>query len=97
MVSKVSSVWGSQTGWLSRRENGYLVTATLEGTPVRYFSDDSKTVERAFSRACQRTFFRRFLPWVSPAPRELVLFNPASTNLFIEAILEEDFQSSAFR
>jgi hypothetical protein len=84
MVSKVSSVWGSQTGWLSRRENGYLLTATLEGAPVRYFSDDSKTVEGAFDRACQRTFFRRFLPWISPAPRELILVRPAETNLVME-------------
>jgi hypothetical protein len=97
MVTKVSSVWGLQTGWLSRREDGFLVSATLEGAPVRYFSDNRIEVKEAFGRACRRTFFRKFLPWISPAPQELVLLSPARTNVFIEANLEEEFQDSAFR
>ena len=71
MATELFSVWGFQTGWRSQHSDGYQVSATLEGLDVWYVAPDVETVERAFSRACRRTFFRRFLPWISPPPAEL--------------------------
>ena len=84
MVTQIFSLWGFQTGWRSKQGNGYLVTATLDRVPVWYFAADIKTVERAFDRACRRTFFRRFLPWISPPPKELVLVSPAQEDLRLD-------------
>jgi hypothetical protein len=82
MVTKVSGLWGLRTGWRSRRRNGFLVTATLDGVTVRYFADDIKTVERAFKNACLRSFLRKSLPWLAPPPQELVLGNPSQASPF---------------
>ena len=84
MVTKIFSLWGLRTGWRSRQGNGYLVTATLDGVSVWYYAAGIKTVERAFGRACRRTFFRRFLPWLSPPPKELILDGPARTDYFLD-------------
>ena len=71
MATELFSVWGLQTGWRSQRGAGYDVTADLDGVDIWYQGKDVKTVERAFYRACRRTFLRRFLPWLAPPVQEL--------------------------
>lgn len=66
MATELFSVWGFQTGWRSQHGDGYDVSAELDGVYVWYWAKDYTTVERAFYRACRRTFFRRFLPWLVP-------------------------------
>lgn len=71
MATELFSLWGGQIGWRSQRGAGYDVTATLDGVDIWYQSKDRETVERAFYRACRRTFLRRYLPWLKPPPTEL--------------------------
>lgn len=71
MATELFSLWGGFTGWRSQRYPGYDVTGELDGISVWYYSDDCVTVERAFYRACRRTFLRRYLPLLAPPPREL--------------------------
>ena len=71
MATELFSVWGLQTGWRAQRGIGYDVTADLDGVSVWYQGQDIQTVERAFYRACRRTFLRRYLPWIKPPPQEL--------------------------
>lgn len=81
MATELFFLWGSQTGWRSQRGAGYDVTADLDGVAIWYQSDDCATVERAFYRACRRTFLRRFLPWLAPPPAELAPNHQKSTKL----------------
>ena len=71
MATELFSIWGFQTGWLSKHGNGYAVSAELDGLDLWYWSTDYKGVQKAFSRACRRTFLRRFLPWLAPARSHL--------------------------
>lgn len=71
MATELFSLWGFQTGWRSQRGAGYDVTADLDGVDFSYYALDVEVVDRAFSRACRRTFFRRFLPWLDPPASEL--------------------------
>ena len=76
MATELFSVWGLQTGWRSQRGTSYDVTADLDGVSVWYQDKDVETVERAFYRACRRTFLRRILPWLAPPP---VVFQSTTT------------------
>lgn len=69
--TKLSSVWGFNSGWLSPHEDGYGVSAVLEGVNVWYWAKDRELVQKAFHRACRRTFMRRFLRWLAPPPTVL--------------------------
>lgn len=71
MATELFSLCARITGWRSQRGDGYSVTSNLDGVSIYYYSDDCKTVERAFYRACRRTFLRRYLPFLAPPPREL--------------------------
>lgn len=71
MATELFSLCARITGWRSQRGDGYSVTSNLDGVSIYYYSDDCKTVERAFYRACRRTFLRRNLPFFAPPPREL--------------------------
>ena len=71
MATELFSLWGFQTGWRSQHSDGYHVSGTLDGLDVWYVAPDVETVEKAFSRACRRTFFRRYLPCISAPPKEL--------------------------
>ena len=71
MATELFSVWGGFTGWRSQRHPGYDVTGELHGISIYYYSDDCNTVERAFYRACRRTFLRRYFPWIRSPAREL--------------------------
>lgn len=71
MATELFSLWGGQTGWRSQRGNGYQVTADLDKVSIWYLADNCETVERAFYRACRRTFLRRYLPWLGLPPTEL--------------------------
>lgn len=71
MATELFSIWGGLTGWRSQHGDGYQVTSTLEGVGIWYVARESRTVERAFSRACRRTIFRRIFPWMAPPPGEL--------------------------
>ena len=71
MATELFSVWGFETGWRSQRGNGYQVTADLDGVSIWYRAGNCETVERAFYRACRRTFLRRYLPWLGLPPTEL--------------------------
>jgi hypothetical protein len=74
MATELFSLWGGLTGWRSQHGNdGYQVTATLDGVSVWYVANDIQTVERAFSQACRRTVLRRILPWLAPPLPELNL------------------------
>lgn len=67
MATELFSIWGFQTGWLSKHGNGYTVSAELDGLDLWYWSTDYMEVQKAFSHACRRTFLRRFFPWLAPA------------------------------
>lgn len=69
MATELFSLWGGFTGWRSQHQPVYDVTGELHGiSTYYYYSDDCNTVERAFYRACSRTFLRRYFPWIrSPA------------------------------
>jgi len=67
MATELFSIWGFQTGWLSKHGNGYAVSAELDGMYLWYGFAEYKEVQKAFSRACRRTFLRRFFPWLAPA------------------------------
>lgn len=71
MATELFSVWGFQTGWRSQHGDGYAVTAELDGIDIFYWHLDSDKVEAAFSRACRRTFLRRYLKWLKAPPIEL--------------------------
>ena len=71
MATELFSIWGFQTGWLSKHGNGYAVSAELDGLDLWYWSTNYKGVQKAFSHACRRTFLRRFLPWIAPARAHL--------------------------
>ena len=71
MATELFSPWGGFTGWRSQRHPGYDVTGELHGISIYYYSDDCNTVERAFYRACRRTFLRRYFPWIRSPAREL--------------------------
>lgn len=66
MATELVSLWGMQTGWRSQRGASYEVTADLDGVDIWY--QDILAVERAFYRACRRTFLKRYLPWLAPPP-----------------------------
>lgn len=66
MATELFSLWGCQTGWRAQHGDGYGLSAELDGFDIWYWAKDNKTVEQAFHRACRRTFFRRFLPWLEP-------------------------------
>lgn len=66
MATELFSISGFQTGWLSQHGKGYTVSAELDGLDIWYWSTDYKEVQKAFSRACLRTFLRRFFPWLAP-------------------------------
>jgi len=68
MATELFSLWGFQTGWRSQHGDGYAVSADLDAISVWYWHTDCEAVEKAFSHACRRTFFRRFLPWLAPPP-----------------------------
>jgi len=73
MATELFSLWGFQSGW--RSEGGeirYQVSATLDGVSIWYRGPSIALVERAFSRACRRTFLRRYLTWLAPPPSELL-------------------------
>ena len=70
MATELFNAFGLQTGWRSQHGVGYQVTADLDGVSIWYFAEDCGTVERAFYRACRRTFLRRYLPWVAPPTQE---------------------------
>lgn len=74
MATELFSLWGLQTGWRSERggEARYEVSATLDGISVWYRGPTVALVDRAFARACRRTLLRRYLPWLSPPPSELL-------------------------
>lgn len=67
MATELFSIWGFQTGWLSKHGYGYAVSAELDGLDHWYWSTGYKGAQKAFSRACRRTFLRRFFPWLEPA------------------------------
>jgi hypothetical protein len=71
MAHELFSPWGGFTGWRSQRGTGYDVSATLDGVEIWYQAKDCETVERAFYRACRRTFLRRYLHWMAPPPQRL--------------------------
>ena len=66
MATELFSLWGFQTGWRSQHGCGYAVSADLDATSIWYWHTDCEAVEKAFFRACRRTFLRRFLPWIAP-------------------------------
>ena len=70
MATELFSVFSHQSVWRSQRGVGYQVTADLDCGSICYYADDCETVERAFYRACRRTFLRRYLPWLAPPPRK---------------------------
>ena len=74
MAHELFSVWGFQTGWRSQSGSGYAVSADLDDISIWYWHLDCDVVDKAFFRACRRTFVRRFLPWI--APPVLVLKTP---------------------
>lgn len=71
MATELFSLCARITGWRSQRGDGYSVTSNLDGISIFYYSDDCATVESAFYCACRRTLLRRYLPFLSAAPREL--------------------------
>jgi hypothetical protein len=61
-------------GWRSQRPGfGYQVSAELGDVDIWYRGPTIEGVERAYYRACMRTFLRRMFPWIRPPPRELDL------------------------
>lgn len=80
MATELFSIWGFQTGWLSKHGNGYAVSAELDGLDIWYWSLDYKEVQKAFSRACRRTFLRRIFPWIAPA-RSYLGTTPTYSNI----------------
>lgn len=80
MATEIFSLWGLQTGWRTERagEARYEVSANLDGVAIWYRGPTMALVDRAFSRACRRTFFRRYFPWLSPPPSELLYSSGAS-------------------
>lgn len=79
MATELFSIWGFQTGWLSRHGQGHAVSAELDGLDLWYWSTDYKEVQKAFSRGCRRTFLRRFFPWLTP-PRTHLGKTPTYSN-----------------
>lgn len=71
MATELFSIWGFQTGWLSKHGDDYAVSAELDGLDIWYWSMDYKEVQKEFSRACLRTFLRRFIPWLASARAHL--------------------------
>lgn len=82
MATELFSLWGGLTGWRSQRGDGYDVTSTLDGVSIFYYSDDLKTVERAFYRSCRRTWLRRYLRFLAPPPCEF--------SIIVRNILKEE-------
>jgi hypothetical protein len=68
MATELFSWWGLQTGWRSQRSKGYDVTATLDGVDIWYQARSVNEVEDLFSKACRRTFLRRYFRWMRPPP-----------------------------
>ena len=73
MKIELFSLWGKYRGLLSKRDDGFQVSAVLGEHGIWYTGADQKQLERAFYRACRRIFFRRLLPFLSlPPSRQLV-------------------------
>lgn len=73
MATELWSPWGGLTGWRSRRADGYSIYGVLDGVNVYYCSDDQRTVDRAFYRACRRTVLRRIMPFLAAPARQLCI------------------------
>jgi len=81
MATELFSLWGFQTGWRSQHGDGYAVSADLDAVSIWYWHTDCEAVEKAFSLACRRTFFRRFLPCLAPPPVVLQTTPTVTPNL----------------
>lgn len=71
MTIELFSLWGKHRGRLSKRKDGYQVSAVLGHHGIWYIGADPKQLEREFYRACRRVFFRRMVPFLSPPPSRL--------------------------
>ncbi|MBS1186349.1 MAG: hypothetical protein H6R04_367 [Burkholderiaceae bacterium] len=73
MTIELFSIWGWQKGLLSKRQNGYQISAVLGEQGIWYIGPDPKQLEQEFNRACRRAFLHRLLPFLTPPPGRLAI------------------------
>lgn len=68
MATELFSIWTPrQYGWRSQLHDelgGYQMSAELDGMGIYYIGPTTESLDRLFSRAARRTFFRRWMPWL---------------------------------
>jgi hypothetical protein len=71
MTTEIFSLWGWQSGQLSRRQGRYHLSAVLGNWGIWYVGSDRKQLEQEFNRACRRVVLRRMWPFLAPPPARL--------------------------
>ena len=67
MATELFSIWGFQTGWLSKLGNGYAVSAELDGLDLWYWSTDYKGLKKRSATPAGERFCVDFSPgWHLP-------------------------------
>lgn len=73
MATEIISLWGGLRGKISRRPDGFQVSADFGDWGIWYVGQDPYRLAQAFHRACRRIILRRLPPFLAPPPARLTM------------------------